>query len=144
MRKYYYYPEKEALQKARVYVDLLLTKGIKFQFARFPLNDYTATLLDGLKKHGFVASGTRLCHFRVLWGIPLQEEETPFEPIIWKKNKQLLLYFVRCLFGGKWYVFKNLFADRNGNPVTFPHYDKDRLEYSPDYPILEKLLKNEA
>lgn len=144
MRKHYYYPEKEALQKAGVYVDLLLTKGIKYQFAKLPNNDYTAVLLDGLKKHGFVASGTWLCHFRVLWGIPLQEEETPFKPIIWKKNKQLLLYFVRYLFGGKWYNFKDLFADKNGNPVKFPHYDKDRLEESADYSILKKILKNEA
>lgn len=141
MRKRYLHPEKEAVTKASVYVDLFLTKGVKFQFAKLPDNDYTAVLLDGLKKGGFVAKDTKLCHFRVLFGIPLQESETPFVPVKWKKNKQLLHYFVKYLFGDKWYRFKDLFADKNGNPVIFPHPDKQRL-ITTDYDLLCELLNN--
>lgn len=141
MRKRYSHPEKEALAKAGVYVDLFLTKGVKFQFAKLPNNDYTAVLLDGLKKGGFVSRDTKLCHFRVLFGMPLHESETPFEPIKWLKNKHLLHYFAKYLFGDKWYRFKDLFADRHGDPVKFPHPDKQRL-ISTDYDMLCELLNN--
>lgn len=141
MRKRYLHPEKEAVTKASVYVDLFLTKGVKFQFAKLPANDYTAVLLDRLKRNGFVSKDTRLCHFRVLFGIPLQENETQFVPIKWLKNKQLLHYFVKYLFGDKWYRFKDLFADKNGNPVIFPHPDKKRLYMSADYDMLKKMVR---
>ena len=77
----------------RLYIQFLI-KGTNFHFAQIPSNDKTAILLARLKEYGFVSVDTRLEHFRVIFGIPLHKSDTPFEPIKWKKNRQLLRYFI--------------------------------------------------
>ena len=114
-----------------------LTCGMEFKFAKLPDNDCTAALLDSLKKGGFVSQDTLLCHFRVLFGIPLHKSETPFRPIRWLKNKQLLKFFATEIFEENVLrEFKSLFADKYNKPAKFPNRDTNRLIYSADYNLL--------
>ena len=86
--------------------------------------------------------------FRVIFGVPLHKNQTPFEPIKWRKNKQLLRYFVLSLFHRDtvWskgrYLVPSLFADEHGQNISLPQSDIRRLEASSDFPILCKLLKD--
>lgn len=123
----------------------LITAGCNFEFAKLPANDKTFILLEGLKIHGFVSNTTKIEHFRVLFGIPLHKRDTPFGPIIWKKNKQLLRYFLYAMFPEK--VIKDnkicivsLFADIHGDKIVLPKSDLTRLKQSCDYSTLEDLL----
>lgn len=130
----------------RLYIQFLI-KGTNFHFAQIPSNDKTAILLARLKEYGFVSVDTRLEHFRVIFGIPLHKSDTPFEPIKWKKNRQLLRYFIYTLFpnetlwGTGTFAVPNLFANKHGEPILMPQSDKKRLECSSDYEKLMNLLK---
>lgn len=84
----------------REYINFLI-KGTEFNFAQIPADDKTAILLTELKAHGFISNDTQIEHFRVIFGIPLHKSKTPFEPIKWKKNEQLLRYFIYTLFHKK-------------------------------------------
>lgn len=125
-----------------------LIQGVEYGFAIMPLHDKTSILLNNLKKYGFVSTDTKLEHFRVLFGTPLHKDDTPFEPIKWRKNRQLLRYFVCTIFPKNtfWskgrYLVALLFADKHGQKISLPQSDKQRLETSSDFPILSKLLKD--
>ena len=126
---------------------LFCKKGI--EFTALPQNDKTCILLEGLKKYGFVSQDTKLSHFRVIWGIPIQSKDYPFEPIKWRKNKQLLKYFVDktiCksfigIYGYRGRFVYYIFGDKHGGRCILPNTDKKRLEQSADYEILKKLLE---
>ena len=124
----------------------LITTGVPFSVAELPSNDKTATLLNGLKTYDFVSKSTKLEHFRVIFGIYLHKKDAPFKPIIWRKNKQLLRFFIYTLFPREtiWintHSILNLFSNTHGEQITLPESDKRRLEQSSDYPILDDLLK---
>ena len=129
-----------------LYIQFLI-KGTNFHFAQIPSNDKTAMLLAELKEHGFVSTDTKIEHFRVIFGIPLHKSDTPFEPIKWKKNRQLLRYFICTLFpnetlwGTGMFAVPHLFANKHGEPMLMPQSDKKRLECSSDYEKLIDLLK---
>lgn len=131
----------------REYIQFLI-KGTEFNFAQIPANDKVAILLTGLKIYGFISNDTQIEHFRVIFGIPLHKSKTPFEPIKWRKNQQLLRYFIYTLFpketlwGTGMFAIPNLFANVDGEPLsTIPQSDQKRLKQSADYEILNKLLK---
>ena len=122
-----------------------LKKGVSLNFAQLPPTDKTACLLEDLKRGGFVSTDTRIEHFRVLFGIPLHFSSTPFEPIKWRKNKQLLRYFLCTLYSKEdtWTISRicyRLIADKHGTAGFMPQSDKKRLEQSSDFEILVKLL----
>ena len=130
--------QKYILMNAMDIATLFLTIGLDFDFAMIPPNDKTSILLDELKKHGFISKDTKLEHFRILFGIPLHKKNTPFEPIKWQKNKQLLRYFIYSIFTKEtiWnsrYSIINLFADKHGERIRIPESDRNRLEQSKDY-----------
>lgn len=125
----------------------LLTKGTDFSFAQLPSNNKINTLLQGLKEGGFVSSDTTIEHFMVIFGIPLHKSKAPFRPIKWRKNKQLLRYFVFSIFNeemlwGNGISLSPFFADKYGEHITFPQSDKTRLETSADFNVLRLLLKS--
>lgn len=131
----------------REYIQFLI-KGTEFNFAQIPANDKVAILLTGLKDYGFISNDTQIEHFRVIFGIPLHKSKTPFEPIKWRKNQQLLRYFIYTLFpketlwGIGMFAIPKLFANKHGEPLsTIPRSDQKRLKQSADYEILNKLLK---
>lgn len=131
----------------REYIQFLI-KGTEFNFAQIPANDKTEILLTELKNHGFISNDTQIEHFRVIFGIPLHKSKTPFEPIKWRKNHQLLRYFIYTLFpketllGIGMFAIPKLFANEHGEPLsTMPQSDKKRLQQSADYETLNKLLK---
>lgn len=131
----------------REYINFLI-KGTEFKFARIPSNDKTAVLLTELKKHGFVSNDTQIEHFRVIFGIPLHKSKTPFEPIKWKRNQQLLRFFIYTLFpnetllGIRALTIPQFFANEFGEPLSsMPQSDKKRLEQSTEYATLNELLK---
>lgn len=131
----------------REYINFLI-KGTEFNFAIIPANDKTAILLTELKDQGFISNDTQIEHFRVIFGIPLHKSKTPFEPIKWKKDKQLLRHFIYSLFPQKtlWgtgmFAIPKLFANEHGEPLsTMPQSDKNRLRQSAYYETLNKLLK---
>lgn len=137
----------EAFFDMRDYI-YFLTKGNDFSFAQLPADDKTAILFEALKEHGFISNDTQIEHFRVLFGIPLHKSKTPFEPIKWKKNQQLLRYFIYTLFpqetlwGTGMFAIRKLFANEYGETLlTLPKSDKKRLETSASYETLSKLLK---
>ena len=143
----YYVQKEKFLSDMRLYMQYLI-KGIGFCFAQIPSNDKTAILLEQLKEYGFVSMDTTIEHFRVIFGIPLHKNNTPFKPIKWKKNRQLLRYFVYTLFpketmwGTGQFAIPHLFANKHGEPIkVIPQSDKKRLEYSSDYENLKDLLK---
>lgn len=70
-----------------------LTAGIPDIFAELQENDKIAQLMDELKNGGFIDKNTRIEDFRVLFGIPLREKDSPFIPIRWINNVQLLRFF---------------------------------------------------
>ena len=129
-----------------LYIQFLI-KGTNFHFAQIPSNDKTAILLAELKERGFVSKDTKIEHFRVIFGIPLHKSDTPFEPIKWEKNRQLLRYFIYTLFpnetlwGTGTFAVPHLFANKHGEPIRMPQSDKKRLECSSDYEKLIDLLK---
>lgn len=131
----------------REYINFLI-KGTEFNFAIIPANDKTAILLTELKDQGFISNDTQIEHFRVIFGIPLHKSKTPFEPIKWKKDKQLLRHFIYSLFPPKtlWgtgmFAIPKLFANEHGEPLsTMPQSDKNQLRQSAYYETLNKLLK---
>ena len=136
------------LSKSIVLYITSLIQGIEYGFAMMPEHDKTSILLNTLKEHGFISKDTRLEHFRVIFGIPLHTTQTPFEKIKWKKNKQLLRYFVYTIFPENtvWtkgrYLVPLLFADEHGKSISLPKSDKQQLETSSDFPTLSQLLKN--
>lgn len=125
----------------------LLTKGTDFGFAQLPSNNKIASLLQGLKDEGFVSKDTTIEHFMVIFGIPLHRNNTPFKPIKWRKNKQLLRYFVFSIFHeemllGNGVLLPSFFANKYGEHITLPQSDKTRLKTSADFDSLHSLLKN--
>lgn len=125
----------------------LLTKGTVFNFAQLPSDNKIATLLQGLKDEGFVSKDTKIEHFMVIFGIPLHKRNVPFEPIKWRKNRQLFRYFVFSIFPQEmlWLYnafFPLFFADKHGEHITLPQSDKKRLKTSADFDKLRSLLKN--
>jgi len=126
----------------------LITSGTTFSFARLPNNDKTAVLLNELKKYNFVAYDTNLAYFRVLFGIPLYKEDVPYKPIMWKKNGQLLRYFIQNLFSSEmmWFYAKALvplmFVNKRYTPINLAQSDIKRLENSSDYCTLKAILEN--
>lgn len=128
---------------------IFLTKGTEFDFAQIPINDKVAILLTELKEHGFVSNDTLIEHFMVIFGIPLHKSKTPFKPIKWGKNQQLLRYFIYTLFSRETFLrtdslaILHLFANKRGEPLsTIPQSDKKRLEQSSDYDTLKMILTN--
>ena len=83
----------KSLSDMREYVQFLI-KGTEFNFAQIPANDKTEILLTELKNYGFISNDTQIEHFRVLFGIPLHKSKTPFRPVKWEKDRQLLRYFI--------------------------------------------------
>ena len=145
---YYMQQEREKLlSDMGLYIQYLI-KGTNFCFAQIPSNDKTATLLGQLKEYGFISIDTTIEHFRVIFGIPLHKSNTPFKPIRWEKDRQLLRYFMYTLFpnetlrGMGRYTVPHLFADKHGEPMTMPQSDKKRLEGSPYYDTLNTILTN--
>ena len=126
----------------------LITSGTTFSFARLSNNDKTAALLNELKRYGFVANDTNLAYFRVLFGIPLYKEDVPYKPIMWKKNGQLLRYFIQYLFSSEmmWFYAKILvplmFVNKRYTPINLAKSDIKRLENSSDYCRLKAILEN--
>ncbi len=133
------------LHRMDIFFDYL-TQGIHFDFVKLPANDKTTLLLEGLKEHGFVSEDTKLAHFRVIFGIPLNIKDTPFEPIKWRKNKQLLRYFIYSLFpketitGKGFFVIRRMFANKYGERMVIPHSDLKRLKQCADHSTLNELL----
>ena len=123
-----------------------LIHGVDLNFIQIPPSDKTAVLLDELKKNDFISNDTRLAHFRVLFGIPLHNTNTPFENIKWRKNKQLLFYFLRCMFPKETEMTLSrlcflFFANKHGEKGFLPIFNKKRLEQSSDYEPLCEILK---
>ncbi|KXB46042.1 hypothetical protein HMPREF1870_00960 [Bacteroidales bacterium KA00344] len=123
-------------------------QGTLLPFAQLPPNDKTAELLDKLKENGFVPKDTKLAHFRVLFGILLCFDDTPFRPIRWLKNKQLLRYFICEIFSrgldgfkrGQLAAILTLFADKHGEKITVIKSDAGQLKYSADHEKLKEVL----
>ncbi len=137
--------DKYILCEMEIYIPHLI-KGTDFHFAEIPRCDKTAILLDGLKQNDFISTDTKLEHFRVLFGIPLHKADTPFERIKWRKNKQLLRFFVQELFSQEaiWrlaFCVSKLFTDKHGECMSMPQSDPKRLRQSSDYAKLVELLK---
>ena len=125
----------------------LLTKGTDFSFAQLPPDNKITTLLQGLKNEGFISEDTTIEHFMVIFGIPLHKSNIPFRPIKWRKNKQLLRYFVSSIFHkemlwGNGIFLLPLFADKYGEHIILPQSDQARLKTSADFDKLHSLLKN--
>lgn len=125
-----------------------LIQGIEYGFAMMPEHDKTSILLNALKEHGFISKDTKLEHFRVIFGIPLHTTQTPFEKIKWRKDRQLLRYFVYEIFPKNtlWtkgrYLVPLLFADKYGESISLPQSDKQRLVTRSDFAMLSQLLKD--
>lgn len=123
-----------------------LVSGVSLRCAQFPAHDNVAELLEGLKKGGFVSGDTDIVYFRVLFGVPIHKDNTPFKPVRWMKNTQLLRYFVYSVFpretivGYGRFIAARLFVGRNGKSVILPNSDKERLIQSADFGNLEKLI----
>jgi len=123
-----------------------LVSGVSLRCAQFPAHDNVAELLEGLKKGGFVSGDTDIVYFRVLFGVPIHKDNTPFKPVRWMKNTQLLRYFVYSVFpretivGYGRFIATRLFVGRNGKSVILPNSDKERLIQSADFGNLEKLI----
>lgn len=123
-----------------------LVSGVSLRYAQFPAHDNVAELLEGLKKGGFVACDTDIVYFRVLFGVPIHKDNTPFKPVRWMKNAQLLRYFVYSVFPRDTiatygcFIVARLFVDRNKKSTILPHSDKERLIQSADFEALEELI----
>lgn len=123
-----------------------LVSGVSLRCAQFPAHDKVAELLEGLKKGGFVSGDTDIVYFRVLFGVPIHKDNTPFKPIKWMKNAQLLRHFVYSVFPrgtiaayGR-FIVARLFANRYGESAILPNSDKERLTQSTDFDTLEELI----
>ena len=94
-----------------------------------------------------ISEDTTIEHFMVIFGIPLHKSNIPFRPIKWRKNKQLLRYFVSSIFHkemlwGNGILLLPLFADKYGEHIILPQSDQARLKTSADFDKLHSLLKN--
>lgn len=136
------------METIRAQIEMLTCGFLGVGLIPLPNGDKTHVLLQGLKVYGFISKDTKLAHFRVLFGIPIQENDVPFEPIKWRKNQQLLRYFIYNLFPedmtteNRNIVVCMLFANKHGEKITLPKSDKRRLDYSSDFPILRELIND--
>lgn len=123
-----------------------LVSGTSLRCAQFPAHDNMAELLEGLKKGGFVSGDTDIVYFRVLFGVPIHKNHTPFKPVRWMKNAQLLRYFVYSIFPRETigvqciFIVARLFANKYGENIMLPNADNDRLKQSADFEALKGLL----
>lgn len=124
-----------------------LTSGVSVRYAQFPASNKITALLGGLKEHGFIARDTDIEYFMVLFGIPLHRDKTPFQPIKWRKNRQLLRYFIYSIFPRQtlqcygFLISPRFFADKHGESIYLPSSDLKRLKTSSEYDLLVDLLK---
>lgn len=124
-----------------------LVAGVPDIFAELPENDKITQLMDDLKNGGFIDKNTRIEDFSVLFGIPLKEKNTPFNPIRWIKNGQLLRYFVYNIFPhgsivvGYYtpFIVDRLFVNKYKKRFILPHSDKGRLK-GQDFEMLIELI----
>lgn len=124
-----------------------LTGGVPDIFAELQENDKIGKLMNGLKKEGFIDKNTRLEDFRVLFGIPLREEYTPFIPVRWIGSKILLYFFLKELFPKKCFyqsifIVPRLFVNRYNDPCVPPQTSLKKIIYSKGYYELCTLLNN--
>ena len=91
-----------------------------------------------------MSGDTDIVYFRVLFGVPIHKDNTPFKPVRWMKNTQLLRYFVYSVFpretivGYGRFIAARLFVGRNGKSVILPNSDKERLIQSADFGNFDK------
>ena len=122
-----------------------LTAGIPDIFAELQENDKIAQLMDELKNGGFIDKNTRIEDFRVLFGIPLREKDSPFIPIRWINNVQLLRFFLYSIFphenivGYIRFIAARLFVNRYKRMFVLPNSDKGRLN-DKDFENLSELI----
>ena len=122
-----------------------LTGGVPDIFAELQENDKIGKLMNGLKKEGSIDKDTRIEDFRVLFGIPLREKDTPFNPIRWIKSGQLLRYFVYSIFphenivGYIRFIVARLFVNRYMKMFVLPNSDKGRLKGA-DFAVWVELI----
>lgn len=92
-------------------------------FARSFTDAERQKLFDGLINGGFIPTDTNRNHFAfVFGGVPIPDNEKPFQPLKWMKNKQLLRELLteerikECLTNaGVERITPDLFIDKKGN-----------------------------
>ena len=120
----------------------LLKKGVDFEFA-VPVPSISR-LFNRLKEAGFIDEGTTEGCFKVIFGIPINRKKEDFEKVVWKRDLQLLRYFLfRIIKLESWKINSiafYVFRSKSNTLVHLPKSDKKRLENASGIDLLKDII----
>lgn len=120
----------------------LLKNGVDFEFA-VPVPSISR-LFNRLKEAGFIDEGTTEGCFKIIFGIPINRKKEDFEKVLWKRDLQLLRYFLfRIIKLQYWEIDSiafNVFRSKYNERINLPKSDKKRLENASGIDLLKDII----
>lgn len=120
----------------------LLKNGVDFEFA-VPVPSISR-LFNRLKEAGFIDEGTTEGCFKIIFGIPINRKKEDFEKVLWKRDLQLLRYFLfRIIKLQYWEIDSiafNVFRSKYNERINLPKSDKKRLENANGIDLLKDII----
>lgn len=104
----------------------LLKNGVDFEFA-VPVPSISR-LFNRLKEAGFIDEGTTEGCFKIIFGIPINRKKEDFEKVLWKRDLQLLRYFLFRIIKLQYWEIDSIafdvFRSKYNERIHLPKSDK--------------------
>ena len=120
----------------------LLKNGVDFEFA-VPVPSISR-LFNRLKEAGFIDEGTTEGCFKIIFGIPINRKKEDFEKVLWKRDLQLLRYFLFRIIKLQYWEIDSIafdvFRSKYNERIHLPKSDKKRLENASGINLLKDII----
>ena len=120
----------------------LLKNGVDFEFA-VPVPSISR-LFNRLKEAGFIDEGTTEGCFKIIFGIPINRKKEDFEKVLWKRDIQLLRYFLFRIIKLQYWEIDSIafdvFRSKYNERIHLPKSDKKRLENASGIDLLKDII----
>lgn len=120
----------------------LLKNGVDFEFA-VPVPSISR-LFNRLKEAGFIDEGTTEGCFKIIFGIPINRKKEDFEKVLWKRDLQLLRYFLFRIIKLQYWEIDSIafdvFRSKYNERIHLPKSDKKRLENASGIDLLKDII----
>lgn len=120
----------------------LLKNGVDFEFA-VPVPSISR-LFNRLKEAGFIDEGTTEGCFKIIFGIPINRKKEDFEKVLWKRDLQLLRYFLFRIIKLQYWEIDSIafdvFRSKYNERINLPKSDKKRLENANGIDLLKDII----